>query len=263
MTIRTQTDDAVLVVTIDRPEARNALNRAMSRELCEAWTRLRDDPDLRAAVITGAGEQAFCAGADLKEMGAHYASMTPTERRDRGEHEPGLGGITRNLDVGKPVIAAVNGHCLAGGFEVALACDLRIAAEHATFGLPEVRRGIIPGAGGTQRLPRMTHPAMALEMLLTGAPIDAAKALRLGLVNRVVPSADLLGAAMDLAQRIASNAPLAVRAIRASVLNGAHLPLGDALRLEQFYAEPVRASADAQEGIRAFIEKREARFHGK
>lgn len=261
--IKTATDGAVLTVTIDRPAARNALSRAMSVELVAAWVAFRDDPALRVAVITGAGETAFCAGADLKEVAAFYAAMTPIERRDRGEREPGLGGLTRNLDVGKPVIAAINGHCLAGGLEIALACDLRVAAEHATFGLPEVRRGIIPGAGGTQRLPRLIPEAVALELLLTGDPIDATTAHRLGLVNRVVPAAELADAANELAQRIAANAPLAVQAIRAAVRNGRQLPLVEALRIEQFYAEPVRATADAREGIQAFIEKRPPRFEGK
>lgn len=261
--IRTETSGAVLTITIDRPQARNALSRAMSRELIAAWTAYRDDPDLRVAIITGAGEQAFCAGADLKEIAGYYAAMSPIQRRELGEREPGLGGITRNLDVGKPVIAAINGHCLAGGLEIALAADLRVAAEHATFGLPEVRRGILPGAGGTQRLPRLIPEAAALRMLLTGDPIGAGEAWRLGLVNDVVPAGELAAAAAALAQRIASAAPLAVRAVLAAVRRGRHLPLDDALRIEQFYAEPVRASADAREGIAAFTEKRAPRFEGK
>lgn len=256
-------DGAVLTVTIDRPGARNAISRAMNSELIAAWTSFRDDSNLRVAVLTGAGDQSFCAGADLKEIADYYGSMTPIQRREGGEHQPGLGGITRNLDVGKPVIAAINGHCLAGGLEIALACDLRLAAEHATFGLPEVRRGIIPGAGGTQRLSRLIPEALALELLLTGDPIDAATAHRLGLVNRVVPATELATAARKLAHRIAANAPLAVQAIRAAVRRGRHLPLDEALRLEQFYAEPVRATADAAEGIAAFIEKRPANFEGK
>lgn len=263
MTVRTEREGAVLVVTIDRPEARNALSLAMGRRLCEAWEQFRDDPSLRVAILTGAGDRAFCAGADLKEVGPYYSSMTPVERRERGEREPGLGGITRNLDPGKPIIAAINGACLAGGLELALACDVRVAAEHATFGLPEVRWGIMPGAGGTQRLPRAIPFGLAMELLLTGAPIDAPTALRWGLVNRVVPSERLLVEAVSLAARIARNAPLSVQAVRAAARRGRHLSLEEGLRLEQFYAEPLRQSADAQEGLRAFAEKREPEFHGR
>ncbi len=263
MTIRAVTDQAILTITIDRPDARNAINREMSRSLREVWLEFRDDPVLRVAILTGAGDKAFCAGADLKEVGEFYAAMTPIERRERGENEPGLGGITRNLEVGKPVVAAINGHCLAGGFELALACDLRVACEEATFGLPEVRRGIIPGAGGTQRLPRAIPLGSALEMLLTGEAIDAPTALRLGLLNRVVPHERLMGEARALAERIARNAPLAVQAARYAALRGAHLPLAEGLRLEQFYAEPVRQTDDAREGVKAFIEKREPKFLGK
>ncbi|OFZ99591.1 MAG: hypothetical protein A2Z64_08550 [Betaproteobacteria bacterium RIFCSPLOWO2_02_67_12] len=263
MSIRIERRAAVLVVTIDRPEARNALDRAMSRALSEAWTQYREDAALRVAVLTGAGEASFCAGADLKEIGDYYRSMSPIERRERGEREPGLGGITRNLDPGKPVIAAINGHCLAGGLELALACDLRVAAEHATFGLPEVRWGLMPGAGGTQRLPRAIPLAVAAEMILTAQPIDARRACEIGLVNRVVPAARLMDEALALARRIASNGPLAVQAARAALYRGLHLPLEEGLRLEQFYAEPLRASEDVQEGLRAFVEKRVPEFTGR
>jgi len=263
MSIRIEQRDELLLVTIDRPQARNALDAAAGRMLVEAWMRLRDDASLRVAVLTGAGEQAFCAGADMKEIGAYYRSRTPIERRVLGEREPGLGGLTRNFDPGKPVIAAVNGHCLAGGLELALACDLRIAAEHATFGLPEVRWGLMPGAGGTQRLPRAVPLALAAEMILTAQPIDAARAREIGLVNRVVPMARLGDEAIALGRRIAANAPLAVQAARAAMYRGLHLALDEALRLEQFYAEPLRASEDVQEGLRAFAEKRPPQFRGR
>lgn len=261
--IRTETDGAVLTITIDRPGARNALNREMNAALCEVWCAFRDDPELRVAVLTGAGDKAFCAGADLKELGEIYRSMTPIERQRRREREPGLGGITRNLDPGKPTIAAINGHCLAGGLELALACDIRIAAEHASFGLPEVRWGIIPGAGGTQRLPRAVPLGVAMEMLITGEPIGAKAALAAGLVTKVVPGERLLEEAGALAGRIERNAPLAVQAARAAALGGLHLPLEEGLRLEQFYAEPVRQTEDAREGPRAFAEKREPEFKGR
>jgi len=263
MTIRTEREGYVLIVTIDRPEARNALSFEMSQALCDAWKTLREDVNLRVAILTGAGEKAFCAGADLKEVGAYHRSSTPIERRERTEREPGLGGITRNLDPGKPIIAAIDGHCLAGGLELALACDLRIATNRARFGLPEVKRGIMPGAGGTQRLPRCVSPGLAMEMLLTGDAIDAETALRCGLINRIVPADQLHEQALATAETIASNAPLAVQGVRAAARLGRHLPLEEGLRIEQLYAEPVRATEDAKEGVRAFVEKRPPKFQGK
>ena len=263
MSVRFEARDQIAIVTIDRPEARNAIDPETGRALIEAWLRFRDSPELRVAVLTGAGEQAFCAGADLHSVGEFYRSLTPAERLARAEVEPGLGGLTRNLDVWKPIIAAVNGHCLAGGFELALACDLRIAAETATFGLPEVTWGIMPGAGGTQRLPRLVPLGAALELILTGERISAAEAYRLWIVNRVVPREELLPTALAVAERIARNGPLAVRAAKQAVYRGLHLPLDEALRLEQLLAEPVRQSEDAQEGPRAFLEKRAPVFKGR
>ncbi len=262
MSVRIEREGPVLVVTLDRAEKRNALSRAMSDQLCAAWRQLAKDRSLRVAILTGAGHAAFCAGADLGELRGWYAAMSPIERREHGERAPGLGGLTRNLDPGKPVIAAINGPCLAGGLELALACDLRVAADHATFGLPEVRRGILPGAGGTQRLPRLVPLGLAMELLLTGEAIDAATALRAGLVNRVVPADRLLDEARELASRIARCAPLAVQAARAAALRGLHLPLAEALALEQAYAEPLRATDDAAEGVRAFFERRQPEFKG-
>lgn len=263
MTVRAESRDSVLIVTLQRPDARNALNMEMREALIETWRRYRDDDALRVAVLTGAGEEAFCAGADLREIGEYYRSMTPIARRERGEREAGLGGITRNFDPRKPIIAAINGACLAGGLEIALACDFRIAAVHATFGLPEVCRGILPGAGGTQRLPRTLPFGVAMEMILTGAPIGAEAAQRWGLVSKLAPVGELMKCALDVAKRIAANGPLAVRAARDAVYQGADLPLDQALRLEQFHAEPLRQSEDAQEGVCAFIEKRTPRFSGK
>jgi enoyl-CoA hydratase/carnithine racemase len=262
MSIRRDIRGQILVVTMDRPQARNALNTEMREALIETWQEFRDNKDLRVGILTGAGDKSFCAGADLKEIGDYYRSMTPIERRENGEQSPGLGAITRNFDPRKPIIAAINGPCLAGGLELALACDIRIAAEHAVFGLPEVRRGILPGAGGTQRLPRVVPRGVALEMILTGAPVSAEAALRWGLVSHVVAGEDLLDEALRIAELIAANGPLAVRAARDAVYQGLALPLDEALRLEQFQAEPLRQSDDAMEGVRAFVEKREPCFKG-
>ena len=250
------------ILTIDRPKVHNALDSETSDALLDAWVRFRDDDDLRVAILTGAGERAFCAGADLRGVGDFYKELTSSERLRRSEQLPGLGGITKNLAIDKPIIAAVNGYCLAGGLEIALACDLRLASEQASFGLPEVTRGIIPGAGGTQRLPRLVGPERALDLILTGRRIDALEAERIGLVSRVVPASELRAEALATANAIADNGPLAVRAAKAAVWRGLDLPLEDGLRLEQLLAEPVRQSEDAQEGPRAFLEKRSAKFKG-
>lgn len=254
--------DRVAVVTIDRPGAMNALDPQTSQELIEAWLDFRDDPELWVAILTGAGEKAFCAGADLKRMG-EFLRLSPLERHEQREREAGLGGLPRNLPIWKPIIAAINGYCLAGGLELALACDIRIAAEHARFGLTEVKWGIIPGQGGTQRLPRLIPLGKALEMILTAEPIDAQEAYRWGLVNRVVPLSELVPTAIALAEKICENAPLAVRTAKEAVWRGLDLPLEEGLRLEQFLANLVRDTEDVQEGLRAFREKRKPQFKGR
>ncbi|MFH1539147.1 MAG: enoyl-CoA hydratase-related protein [bacterium] len=253
----------IAVITINRPEAMNALDRDMTRRLVEAWTEFRDDDDLWVAILTGAGEKSFCAGADLKEMGEYNRRTTPEERIADKEKNPGFGGITRNLEIWKPIVAGVNGYCFGGGFELALSCDIRIAAEGAKFGLTELRWGIIPGAGGTQRLPRAVGTAKALEMILLGRRIDAEEALRLGLVARVVPRGELMAACMETAEEICKNAPLAARAAKEAVVRGADMPLAEGLRLEASLAEPLKETEDAQEGPLAFKEKREPEFKAK
>jgi (E)-benzylidenesuccinyl-CoA hydratase len=253
-----ETDGHLATITINRPEAMNALNSTVRQGLNEAIARFRDDRELWVAILTGAGERAFSAGADLVEM----------SRRSQGQFadafwEAAPPGLTRGLDPGKPVIAAINGYCLAGGLELALACDIRIAAEHAQFGLAEVTRGIIPGGGGTQRLPRLIPVGAALELLYTGERIPASEALRLGIVNRVVPAGELMQSARSLAERINQNAPLAVRAIREAALRGLEVPLEQGLRIEAFLSRINRDTEDAREGPRAFAEKRPARFQGR
>ncbi len=263
MSVMFETSERIAILTICRPLAMNALDAETLALLNKAWIDFRDNPDLWVAIITGAGGKAFCAGADIRGLAKYFSSLTAIQRKAKADTEPGLGGITRNLDIWKPVIAAVNGYCLAGGLELALACDMRIASETATFGFTEVTRGIIPGAGGTQRLPRLIPLGKSLEMILTGDGIDAREAYRIGLVNKVVPPEQLLPEAMKLAERICRNAPLAVRAAKEAVYRGMDLPLSEGLRLEQFLAEPVCQSEDAKEGPRAFFDKRPPVFTGK
>ncbi len=193
-------------------------------------------------------------------MGEFYQNVPAGQRVEVWNREPGIGGITRNLDVGKPIIAAINGLCLGGGLELALACDIRLASENPTFGLPEVRWAIIPGQGGTQRLPRTVPSAVALEMILTGLPIDAVRAASLGLVNHVYPLSHLPEEALGMARTIAAHPPRAVRAALAAVRRGLALPLTEGLRLEQELADPLRDSPENREARAAFREKRPPRW---
>ena len=259
MSVRWEVQRHVVTLSLDRPEALNAIDPETNEELIDAWHRFRDDPELRVAILTGTGDRSFSAGVDLKRMGDFYAGAKD-RRREAWNRGPGIGGITRNLDPGKPVIAAVNGYCLGGGLELALACDIRVASENATFGLPETKWAIIPGQGGSQRLPRVIAPNLALEMVLTGAPIDAHRAYEIGLVNRVVPLPRLLPECQALAEVIARQPPRAVRHAREAILRGLDLPLDQALRLEQDLADPLRDSDENREARAAFAEKRAPRW---
>ncbi len=248
--------DRIAYVTINRPEAMNAINADVRRGLGEAFDDFRRDPETWVAIVTGTGNKAFSAGADLKEMsqrsraaGDFWAPIPPA--------------LTRGMEVWKPIIAAINGYCLAGGLELALACDVRIAAEHATFALTEVMRGIIPGGGGTQRLPRTVPLGISLEMMFTGDRIDAQEAWRIGLVNRVVPAAELTGTVEALARRICRNAPLSVRAVKELAYRGRNLTLEEGLREEAKTAQIIRATEDSKEGPLAFAEKREPQWKGR
>jgi enoyl-CoA hydratase/carnithine racemase len=251
--------ERVVTITINRPEAMNAIDPETHEALIAAWTRFRDDDGAWVAILTGAGDRSFSAGADLKKMiPAAFA------RGGGGRHNDyGLGGITRGLEVWKPMIAAINGHCLAGGLEQALCCDLRIAAPHATFGLTEVRWAIMPGAGGTQRLPRAVPLARALEMILMAKTLNAEEALASGLVNAVVPLGELMPTARQWAETICERGPLAVRAAKEAVIRGLTLPLPDGLRLEAMLSGTLRGTEDAVEGPRAFAEKRKPRFQAR
>ncbi len=256
MPIRVRARGSVLLVTLDRPEALNAIDPESHEELVVAWKRLREDERLRVAVLSGVGEKAFSAGIDLKRLADFYSERHPGERRARWTREPGLGGLTRNFDPGKPVVAAINGFCLGLGLELALACDVRLASPNAVFGLPEVRWGIIPGQGGTQRLPRAIAPNLALEMILTGEPISASRAYEIGLINRIVPLTRLRAEAFAIAERIAGFPPRAVRHARESVRRGLELSLVDGLSLEQDLAEPLRGSGENRAALTTFGRKR-------
>ena len=245
----------VEVLTINRPEARNAINGAVSQAMSSFLDELADDPDVAVVVLTGAGDKAFSAGMDLKAFASgEGASIIGASG--------GFAGIAKR-DFPKPIIAAVNGSALAGGCEIMLSCDLVVAAEHATFGIPEAKRGLIAGAGALIRLPKRLPMAVALELALTGDPIDAGRALQLGLVNRVVPAPALLDEALALADRIAQNAPLAVRHSKEVMKRAAEVPESEGWKINDASVGVVFSSADAMEGPVAFAEKRAPNWQGK
>ena len=248
-----QLEDGVAWLVIDRPEARNAINQAVGKGLWEGFRRFEEDPAAAVLVLTGTGE-AFCAGADLKEMAALGLTVPP---RDMAPH------LGQNLEVTKPVIAAIGGAAFGGGLELALACDIRLAAEGVQLGLPEVRLGIIPGAGGTQRLARLVGLATAKALVLTGHRIDAGRAAALGLVAAAVPPNELRAEAARWAADLAAAGPLAVAQAKRALDDGHGRPLSEALAIERACYEVVLASDDRDEGLRAFAEKRPPRFTGR
>jgi len=248
----------VAVLTLNRPDAMNAISMQMRAELRAALESLRHEPEVGAAVLTGAGEKAFSAGMDLREFAKANAEVPIAEmRRFRWEQGEGLAAFD------KPIIAAVNALAIGGGVELALLCDLVFAAEGASFAFGEVKRGLMPGNGGTQRLARRIGKARALEMILTGRTVDATEALSFGLVEYVVPRAELLERAVALAEQMAANAPVAVRTAKQAIHRGAELPLADGLRLEQDLASFLYTTEDAKEGPRAFLEKRQPLWQGR
>lgn len=249
--------DGVATITLNRPERMNAMDQEHYRALSEAWMRVRDDEAIRAAVITGAGEKAFSTGADLKSYVTRQAPWAQAWATQQDQL------LNRGLEVWKPVIAAVNGVCLGGGMTLLLATDMRVASPHATFALPEVKRGVIAANGGTQRVLAQLPHAIAMEMLLIGDPIDAETALRFGLINKIAPPGELLASAQTYAQRVAANAPLAVRAAKELALRSRDLDLHSGLRMEQLVARLLRETADAKEGFAAFREKRAPDFKGE
>ena len=251
-----QREGAVAVVTVNRPKVLNALNVATLDELAATMRQLQRDDTVRCVIVTGAGEKSFIAGADIHELSA----LTPAAGREHARAGQAVFDLVEQL--GKPVIAAINGYALGGGCELAMACTLRLAADTARLGQPEINLGLIPGFGGTQRLARLIGAGRALELLLTGEPIGAAEAYRLGLVNRVVPAADLMVETRQLAATIAAKAPLAVRYILDAVRCGVQLPLSEAQALEATLFGLAASTADMREGTRAFLEKRPPEFRG-
>ena len=255
--IRFETKNQIAYVTIDRPKVLNALNMATMQELKQAFAAIKDDHEVRVVILTGAGEKSFVAGADIGELSQH-SPVSAKEYTHRGQ---AILDAIENL--GKPVIACVNGFALGGGCELAMACTMRIASENAKLGQPEVKLGLIPGYGGTQRLPRLVGKGIAMQLVLTGEMIGAQEAHRIGLVNEVVPASELIARAEAIAAKIAANAPLAIQYAMEAVNHGLDLPLADGLFLEATLFGVCCATEDKNEGTKAFLEKRPAQFKGK
>jgi enoyl-CoA hydratase len=257
-------EDGVAVITMNRPEVRNALNPELAVRLIDALQRVGNDADIRVAILTAAGDRAFSSGGDLAEtIPLMTGARAPRNDWDRRWLRERGGGGPFKTDAGKPLIAAVNGDAVAGGMELVQNCDIRIAVPTARFGIPEPRVGLFPGGASTVRLPRQMPYALALEYLLTGDLMSADFACRHGFLNHVVPREELMDRALAIARRIAANGPLAVQAIRASVRACQGLPEEQALQLESQFAEPILHTLDAQEGPRAFLEERTPRFLGR
>src|SRR6184192_2713763 len=249
--------NSIAYVTVNRPKVLNALNMATMEELRAAFHDIKNDAGVRVVILTGAGEKAFIAGADIGELAQHDA-VSSKEYTHRGQS---VLNLIENL--GKPVIACINGFALGGGCEIAMACTMRLASANAKLGQPEVKLGIIPGYGGTQRLPRLVGKGVAMQLLLTGEMINAQEAYRIGLVNEVVPPAELLPRAEAIAQKIIANAPLAVQYTMEAVNKGMEMALAEGLYLEAVLFGVSCATEDKKEGTTAFLEKRQAQFKGK
>ncbi|GLR91721.1 enoyl-CoA hydratase-related protein [Bradyrhizobium iriomotense] len=252
-----ETRAAIAYVTVNRPKVLNALNVATWQDLSTAFENAKSDPTVRGVILTGAGDKAFIAGADIS--GLAQASAIEAERSSRfGQH---VLDLIENL--GKPVVAAINGFALGGGCETAMACTIRIAVEHAKFGQPEVKLGLLPGGGGTQRLPRLVGKGRALQLILTGGLISAQEAHRIGLVNEIVPVSDLIPRAEAILDEIAANAPLAVKFALDATNKGMEASQSEGLALEASYFGLCAGTEDKKEGTSAFLEKRAPQFHGR
>lgn len=250
--------EKIATITLDRPEVMNAIDMELARDLFRAWTDFAEDPEMVVLIVTGSGDKAFCVGADLRERSRSGQDVHVSAFWDQSFKTP-----MRDIKLFKPVIAAINGHCLAGGLELALVCDIRLASENASFGQPEINWGIFPGMGATQRLPRFLPYNLAAELLFTGDRIDAARAFQIGLVNRVIPLPDLMKTARSVAEGISEKSPLALRAVKEALLSSYELPLTQGLRVEGLLRRIIGDTEDTREGARAFEEKRKPEFRGR
>jgi E-phenylitaconyl-CoA hydratase len=257
MSIDVDVTEAIATITINRPERMNAMDAEHYKGLSQAWMRVRDDTAIRVAIVTGAGEKSFSSGADIKSFLTAPAGLDEMWLTQRDQL------LNRGLEVWKPVIAAVNGYCLAGGMTLLLGTDIRVAAEHATFNIAEVKRGILPGNGGTQRILDQLPYAIGMELLLTGDGMDAKTALHYGLVNKVVPKEQLMETARAYAKKIAANAPLAVQAAKEMAVRSREMDRTTGLRFEAVINRLLQFTEDAKEGPAAFAEKRPPNFKGR
>lgn len=257
MSVDVTVEDHIATIVINRPERLNAMDAEHYHLLSQAWMRVRDDPDLRVAVVTGGGDRAFTVGADIKGFLTRKSEWHDLWMTQRDQI------LNRGIELWKPVIAAVNGYCLGGGVTLLLATDIRIAAEGSTFGLSEVKRGIIAANGGTQRVIAQLPYPIAMEMLLTGEPISAEDAAKWGLINKVVPKAELMPTAMAYARKLAALAPLALQAAKELAIRSRNVDLSTGLRIEQLVSNLLRQTDDFKEGARAFAEKRPPAFEGR
>ncbi len=259
--------DEIMIVTLNRPEVKNALSPQMLVKMAAAWHEFRDTKSLRVAILTGAGDDDFCAGGDLRRtMPLITGARQPEDEWDErlmGDLQQFLDAILRGFELYKPVIAAVNGRALGGGTEIANAVDLRVAADHAVFGTPEAKVGLLPGGGSLTRLPRQIPYCKALEILMIGDTFTAQEALEMGMLNDVVPREQVMPRALELAEKLAANGPLAVQKIKEGILRSSGLPLAEAYQVENEVSAVVMQSKDAREGPRAFKEKRKPRFIGE
>ena len=257
MSIDLTLENHVATITINRAERMNAMDAAHYAGLSAAWERVRDDPEIRVAIITGAGEKSFSAGADLKSFINQQPPLSELMLTQKNQL------INRGLEVWKPIVSAVNGYCIGGGMTLLLATDLRVCAEHATFSVSEVKRGVFPANGGTQRIAQQLPHSIAMQLLLLGDTFDAQTALQWGLVNKVVKASELMDTARDYAKRLALNAPLAVQSAKELAMRSRDVDLATGLRMEQMMLRLLQTSADVTEGTKAFAEKRAPAFTGQ